>query len=69
LRAVDVSTTRRTLCSSILDNLVVDELAQVRRRLDARPKAGARPRTPRQRAAARGMILKLVKQFWPEATS
>jgi hypothetical protein len=49
VRAADVSTTRRTLLT-ILDNLVVDELAQV---VGAAlpPKAPARTRTPRQRAA------------------
>lgn len=49
VRAVDVSTTRRTLLA-ILDNLVVDELAQVVG-ASTPPKAPARPRTPRQRAA------------------
>jgi DNA-binding MarR family transcriptional regulator len=49
VRAADVATTRRTLLT-ILDNLVVDELAQVVGAVPP-PKAPARPRAPRQRAA------------------
>ena len=49
VRSADVATTRRTLLT-ILDNLVVDELAQVVG-AEPPPKAPARPRAPRQRAA------------------
>ena len=49
VRAADVATTRRTLLT-ILDNLVVDELAQVVG-AEPPPKALARLRAPRQRAA------------------
>jgi DNA-binding MarR family transcriptional regulator len=49
VRAADVATTRRTLLT-ILDNLVVDELAQVVGAAPP-PRAPARPRAPRQRAA------------------
>ena len=51
LRAAEVATTRRALLA-ILDNRVVDELAQVVG-ADVPPKAPARPRAPRQRAARR----------------